>query len=63
MYTGESMDDLKKIHDIYTRYLIDYKHLREPYPTVIETLEYTNHGIKLCISNHHEKKDDPAKKQ
>lgn len=63
MYTDQSIDDLKKIHDIYTRYLLDYKHLREPYPSVIESLEYTNHGIKLCISSHHEKKDDPAKKQ
>jgi FMN phosphatase YigB (HAD superfamily) len=63
LYSDKSMDDLKKIHDIYTRYLLEYQNLREPYPKVIETLEYTNHGIKLCISNHREKKDDTVRKQ
>ena len=58
-YADVSMEDLKKIHDIYTRYLLDYKHLREPYPTVIESFEYTNHGITLCITDHKlEMKDD-----
>ena len=63
MYTDQSLDDLKRIHDIYTRYLLEYKNLKEPYPTVIENLEYTNHGIRLCISNHQQKKDDPVRKQ
>jgi len=50
MYSDRSLDDLKKIHDIYIRYLTDYKKLREPYPKVIETLEYTNDKIDSCIS-------------
>ena len=51
-YSVRSFDDLKKVHDIYTRYLLDYKNLREPYPLVIEKLEYLNNDIKNCISNH-----------
>ena len=52
MYSDVSIDDLKKIHDIYTRYLLDYKTLREPYPKVIENLEYTNEKISSCVSEH-----------
>lgn len=52
MYMDKSMDDLKKIHDIYIRYLLDYKILREPYPTVIENLEYTNEKINSCVNEH-----------
>ena len=51
-YSDRSFDDLKKVHDIYTRYLLDYKKLREPYPLVIEKLEYLNNDIKNCINNH-----------
>ena len=51
-YTDHSIDDLKKIHDIYTRYLLDYGHLGEPYPSVIETLEYTNQQIDGFINAH-----------
>jgi hypothetical protein len=51
-YTDHSIDDLKKIHDIYTRYLLDYGHLGEPYPSVIETLEYTNQQIDGLINDH-----------
>ena len=51
-YTDHSIDDLKKIHDIYTRYLLDYGHLGEPYPSVIETLEYTNQQIDGFINDH-----------
>ena len=51
-YTDHSIDDLKKIHDIYTRYLLDYGHLGEPYPSVIETLEYTNQQIDGFIKDH-----------
>lgn len=51
-YTDHSIDDLKKIHDIYTRYLLDYGHLGEPYPSVIETLEYTNQQIDRLINDH-----------
>ena len=51
-YTDHSIDDLKKIHDIYTRYLLDYGHLGEPYPSVIETLEYTNQQIDGLIKDH-----------
>jgi hypothetical protein len=52
MYSDVSIDDLKKIHDIYTRYLLDYKTLREPYPSVIEKLEYTNQQIDGFIKDH-----------
>jgi hypothetical protein len=52
MYTGESIDGLKKIHDIYTRYLMEYQKLGEPYPSVIEKLEYSNDKIKGCINDH-----------
>lgn len=52
MYTDRSLDDLKKIHDIYTRYLMEYKNLKEPYPAVIEKLEYTNEKISTCVSEH-----------
>jgi hypothetical protein len=52
IYTDLSIDDLKRIHDIYTRYLLDHGHLGEPYPTVIETLEYTNLQIDGFISDH-----------
>jgi hypothetical protein len=52
MYSDVSIDDLKKIHDIYTRYLLDYKKLHEPYPSVIEKLEYTNQQIDSCISEY-----------
>lgn len=51
-YAERSMDDLKKIHDIYVRYLLDYRSLREPYPSVIENLEYKNQAIDLCINTH-----------
>lgn len=51
IYTDESIDDLKKIHDIYTRYLLEYRKLGEPYPSVIETLENTNQQIDNCISD------------
>jgi len=51
-YSDYSFDDLKKVHDIYTRYLLDYKNLREPYPLVIENLEYLNNDIENCINNH-----------
>jgi len=51
-YSDHSFDDLKKVHDIYTRYLLDYKHLGEPYPIVIEKLEYVNNDIESCINNH-----------
>lgn len=51
-YTNHSIDDLKKIHEIYTRYLLDYWHLGEPYPSVIETLEYTNQQIDGFINDH-----------
>ena len=51
-YTDHSVDELKRIHDIYTRYLLDYQHLGEPYPEVIENLEFTNGQIKVCISHH-----------
>ncbi|HET9745244.1 MAG TPA: hypothetical protein VFP97_06005 [Chitinophagaceae bacterium] len=51
IYTDQSTEDLKKIHDIYTRYLLDYNTLGEPYPSVIESLEYTNQEIKRCITN------------
>ena len=52
MYTDKSLEDMKKIHEIYTRYLLDYKTLKEPYPTVIENLEYTNEKISSCVSEH-----------
>lgn len=52
MYTDKSLEDLKRIHDIYIRYLLDYKILHEPYPTVIENLEYTNEKISSCVSEH-----------
>jgi len=52
MYLDVSIDELKKIHDIYTRYLLDYKHLNNPYPKVIENLEYTNEKISSCVSEH-----------
>lgn len=52
LYSDQSIDNLKKIHDIYTRYLLDYKTLREPYPTVIEHLEFTNEKISSCVSEH-----------
>jgi hypothetical protein len=51
-YSEHSFDDLKKVHDIYTRYLLDYKHLGEPYPSVIEKLEYVNNDIENCINSH-----------
>ena len=51
-YSDHSFDDLKKVHDIYTRYLLDYKKLHEPYPLVIENLEYLNIDIENCINNH-----------
>ena len=51
-YSDHSFDDLKKVHDIYTRYLLDYGHLGEPYPSVIETLEYTNQQIDGFINDH-----------
>jgi len=52
IYGDQSIDDLKKIHDIYTRYLLEYRNLGEPYPSVIESLEYTNENIDSCISKH-----------
>lgn len=52
MYSGVSIDDLKKIHDIYIRYLLDYKNLKNPYPKVIENLEYTNEQIDKCVKDH-----------
>lgn len=51
IYTDQSTEDLKKIHDLYTRYLLDYNTLGEPYPSVIESLEYTNQEIQKCIDN------------
>ena len=51
-YSDRSFDDLKKVHDIYTRYLLDYKNLHEPYPLVIEKLEYLNNNIESCINDH-----------
>jgi hypothetical protein len=51
-FTDHSVDDLKKIHEIYTRYLMDYQNIGEPYPSVIEKLEYTNHKIESCINDH-----------
>ena len=51
-YSDRSFDDLKKVHDIYTRYLLDYKKLHEPYPLVIEKLEYLNNDIENCIIDH-----------
>ena len=52
IYSDQSTEDLKRIHDIYTRYLLDYNILREPYPSVIESLEYTNPDIDKCITDH-----------
>jgi len=56
IYTDQSLDELKKIHDIYTRYLLEYRNLGEPYPTVLETLENTNEQIESCVSG---KKQEP----
>ena len=56
MYSGESIEELKKIHDIYTRYLLQYKILGEAYPSVIEKLEYTNKEIDNCVSDHKQPK-------
>lgn len=58
-YNGHSIDDLKRIHDIYTRYLLEYRNLGEPYPSVIETLENTNQQIDGCITNHKGKISKP----
>jgi hypothetical protein len=55
IYADQSTEDLKKIHDIYVRYLLDYGILREPYPLVIESLEYTNPEIDKCITDHKQK--------
>ena len=52
MYSDVPIEELKKIHDIYTRYLLDYKKLNNPYPKVIENLEYTNEKISSCVSEH-----------
>lgn len=52
MYSDVSFEELKKLHDIYTRYLLDYKKLNNPYPNVIEKLEYTNEKISSCVSEH-----------
>lgn len=52
IYADQSTEDLKKIHDIYTRYLLDYNILHEPYPLVIESLEFTNPDIDRCITDH-----------
>ena len=52
MYSDVSIEELKKIHDIYTRYLLDYKTLNNPYPKVIESLEYTNEKIDSCVNEH-----------
>ena len=52
IYADQSTEDLKKIHDIYTRYLLEYGTLREPYPSVIESLEFTNPEIDKCITDH-----------
>ena len=57
MYSGVSIDELKKIHDIYTRYLLQYKTFGEPYPSVIEKLEYTNQQIDGCINEHKHHKE------
>lgn len=58
MYADKSLEDLKKIHDIYIRYLLDYKTLHEPYPSVIEKLEYTNEKISSCVNEHKKVKKD-----
>ena len=50
-YIDHSVDDLKRIHDIYTRYLLDHQHLGEPYPSVIENLEYKNQAIDSFINS------------
>lgn len=55
IYGDQSVDDLKKIHEIYTRYLLDYRKLGEPYPSVIEKLEFTNDNIADCVSKHNDK--------
>ena len=55
IYADQSTEDLKKIHDIYVRYLLQYSTLREPYPKVIESLEYTNPEIDRCITDHKRK--------
>ena len=52
IYSDQSVDDLKRIHDIYTRYLLEYRNLGEPYPSVIESLENTNQQIDGCINDH-----------
>jgi hypothetical protein len=52
IYTDQSIDDLKKILDIYTRYLLEYRKLGEPYPSVLETLENTNNKIDGFINDH-----------
>jgi uncharacterized protein YutD len=50
IYADQSLENLKRIHDIYTRYLLEYRNLGEPYPTVLETLENTNEQIESCVS-------------
>ena len=52
IYADQSTEDLKRIHNIYIRYLLDYSTLREPYPSVIESLEYTTPEISKCITDH-----------
>jgi FMN phosphatase YigB (HAD superfamily) len=55
IYGDQSIDDLKRIHDIYTRYLLDYRKLGEPYPAVIESLEYNNEDVNMRLEKHKDK--------
>jgi hypothetical protein len=47
IYGDQSIDDLKR--------MLDYRKLGEPYPAVIESLEYNNEDVNMRLEKHKDK--------
>jgi hypothetical protein len=52
VYQNLPFEIIQEVHSIVIRHLLDYKGFGFAYPSVIESLEYTNSEIIDCIENH-----------
>ena len=63
IYQSFSLEELKTIHQVIVTYLIDYRTLGDPYPSIIEKLTYTNDEIETCIKNYKYQQKEEQKKR
>ncbi len=58
-YNNMDVEILKQVHYAYIKFLLCYRTMGKAYPSILESLKYSNDKIAECIENHR----DEEKKQ